>query len=73
MEAAFCQDKKNRCGIPAAAFLAYCVELCYTVPTRGRGQSSTGPKEARPMSIGEVIALLMLVLAAIKLGHDLKK
>lgn len=25
------------------------------------------------MSIGEVIALLMLVITAIKLGHDLKK
>ena len=37
------------------------------------GPVSTRPKEARPMSIGEVIALLMLVIAAIKLGHDLKK
>ena len=37
------------------------------------GPVSTGPEEARPMSVGEVIALLMLVIAAIKLGHDLKK
>ena len=37
------------------------------------GPTSTGPKEARPMSVGEVIALLMLVIAAVKLGHDLKK
>ena len=67
------RERKKPPWLSTAAFLAYSVESCYTVNTRGRGQSSTRPEEARPMSIGEVIALLMLVIAAIKLGHDLKK
>jgi hypothetical protein len=38
-----------------------------------RGRSSDKQKEVRPMSVEATIALLMLVIAAIKLGHDLKK
>ena len=57
----------------AEFFLAVFDKICYAVAARGRGRSSTRPEEARPMSIGEVIALLMLVITAIKLGHDLKK
>lgn len=41
-----------------------------SISTQGGGQLR---KEVAPMSITEVIALLMLVIAAISLGYSIKK
>lgn len=48
--------------------------MCYIgIKQERRGQSSSKWKEVRPMSVGEILALLTLIIAAIKLGSDLKK
>ncbi len=49
-------------------------EICYyRFKQERRGQSSDKWKEVRPMSIAETIALLTLVIAAIRLGIEIKK
>ena len=40
---------------------------------KGRGRSTSKTQGVRPMSVTETIALLMLVIAAITLGNNLKK
>ena len=52
------------------AALAFFVQLWYAETARGAGPT---PKGGTPMSIAETIALLMLVIAAVSLGTQLKK
>ena len=40
---------------------------------RDGAEPPTSQKEVTPMSIDQTIALLMLVIAAVKLGYDLKR
>lgn len=45
--------------------------ICYSRIKQSAGGQLR--KEAQPMSTEEILALLMLILAAIRLGYDLKK
>ena len=65
--------RRNPNGIKNfGALLTYWQPYVAMPTARGRGQAPGG-KGARPMSVSETIALLTLVLVAIKLGFDLKK
>ena len=50
--------------------LTYLIEYAITKASKGGGQLR---KEGTPMSVEETIALLMLVIAAISLGIQIKK
>ena len=47
--------------------------MVYCPQAREAGPILSKTQEVRPMSAGEIIALLMLIIAAISLGHNLKK